>query len=218
MAGAALVAILAGGRGTRLGGAKPTAPLGELPLIAYPLAAAREAGLDPVVVAKPQTPLPPLECPVIYERATGHHPLHGLLAALAEAGARSPNCACAALACDMPFVSARLLSWLARARDASGDMRAGGQPAGALVTRARGHLQPLLARYFPGHRPALRAALHSGQSLTAAAASLRPRIAGERELWRFGDPARLCLSVDSAVDLQRARRLLSRPPAPTPSS
>ncbi|HEV2981203.1 MAG TPA: NTP transferase domain-containing protein [Solirubrobacteraceae bacterium] len=205
MTGTVLVAVLAGGRGSRLGGAKPTVPLGELPLIAHPLAAAREAALDAVVVAKPQTPLPPLECDVIYERAAGYHPLHGLLAALAEAAARSPDCACVALACDMPFVSASLLSWLARAgRVGTGE---GGQ-RNALVTRANGHLQPLLARYFPDHRAALDEALRRGQSLTAAAESLRPQIAGERQLRRFGDPARLCFSVDSDDDLQRAGRLL----------
>src|SRR5690348_6478436 len=155
MAGPALVAILAGGRGSRLGGAKPTVQLGRLPLIAYPLAAARAARLDTVVVAKPQTPLPSLQCDVIYERAHAHHPLQGLLAALAEAGARSPGCACVALACDMPFVSAPLLAWLAQAGAASADAPACGPGGGALVTFAHGHLQPLLARYFPSHRAAL---------------------------------------------------------------
>jgi hypothetical protein len=76
------------------------------------------------------------------------------------------------------------------------------------VTRAQGHLQPLLARYFPRHRAALHAALRSGSSLTAAAESLQPQIAGERELARFGDPRRLCFSVDSEEDLRLARQLL----------
>jgi molybdenum cofactor guanylyltransferase len=209
MAGPALVAILAGGRGSRLGGAKPTVAFGDTPLIAHPIAAAGAAGLDVVVVAKPQTPLPPLQCDVIYERASEHHPLHGLLAALAEAHARSPDCACVAVGCDMPFVSAPLLAWLAQAgRD--------GAPArgheDALLTYAEGRLQPLLARYFPRHRAALEAALHKSQSLTAAAESLRPRIARERQLRRFGDPVRLCFSVDSDDDLQLARRLLQQTP------
>jgi molybdenum cofactor guanylyltransferase len=205
MAGTALVAILAGGRGSRLGGAKPAARLGEMPLIAHPLVAACEAGLDAVVVAKPQTPLPPLHCDVIYERAVEHHPLHGLLAALDEASTRSPDCACVTVGCDMPFVGAPLLRWLAA------DGRPGApEPAhrDALVSCAQGHLQPLLARYFPVHRTALGAALRGRQSLTAAAESLRPRIVHERELRRFGDPARLCFSVDSDDDLRHARKML----------
>jgi molybdopterin-guanine dinucleotide biosynthesis protein A len=208
MASTALVAILAGGRGSRLGGAKPMVRLGHLPLIGHALAAAREAGLDAIVVAKPQTPLPPLECEVIYERAHGHHPLHGLLAALAEAGVRSPDCACVALACDMPFVSAPLLAWLAQAgRDRSGEHARGRD---ALLTCVHGHPQPLLARYFPHHRPALDEALRDERSLTSAAEGLGPRMASERELRRFGEPGRLCLSVDSDADLQLARRLLRR--------
>jgi molybdenum cofactor guanylyltransferase len=208
MAERALVAILAGGRGRRLGGAKPTARLGRLPLIAHALAAARAAGLDAVVVAKPHTPLPALDCDVVYERAHGYHPLHGLLVALAQASARSEDCACVALACDMPFVGAPLLAWLARAGVGSGEAPQRVRCDQALVTCAQGHLQPLLARYFPRHRPALREALRSGSSLTAAAESLQPLIAGERELTRFGDPGRLCFSVDSEDDLRLARRLL----------
>ena len=49
----ALGVVLAGGRGSRLGGAKPTAELAGRPLISYPLAALAEAGLDAAVVAKP---------------------------------------------------------------------------------------------------------------------------------------------------------------------
>jgi molybdenum cofactor guanylyltransferase len=205
MADAALVAILAGGRGRRLGGAKPTAALGPLPLVAHPLAAASEAGLDVVVVAKPHTPLPALECDVIYERSPAHHPLHGLIAALTVAGARSPDCACIALACDMPFVTAPLLSWLAEAGPGGASARGG---LDALVTSADGRLQPLLARYLPGHRNKLEEALQAGRSLTAAAESLCPQIADERELRRFGDPRRLSFSVDSEADLELARRLL----------
>jgi molybdopterin-guanine dinucleotide biosynthesis protein A len=206
MASTALVAILAGGRGSRLGGAKPMVRLGHLPLIGHVLAAARDAGLDAIVVAKPQTPLPPLECEVLHERAREHHPLHGLLAALDEAGGRSPDCPCVALPCDMPFVSAPLLAWLAQAR--RDGACACGRGRDALLTTAHGHLQPLLARYFPHHRSALDEALRAERSLTAAAESLRPQIADEHDLRRFGDPERLCFSVDSDEDLQRARRLL----------
>jgi molybdopterin-guanine dinucleotide biosynthesis protein A len=49
--------VLAGGRGSRLGGAKPTAELAGRPLVSYPLAALAAAGLDAVVVAKPGTDL-----------------------------------------------------------------------------------------------------------------------------------------------------------------
>jgi molybdopterin-guanine dinucleotide biosynthesis protein A len=55
----ALVAVLAGGRGRRMGAPKPLARLGGAPLVERPLAAAAEAGLPAVVVAKAGTRLPP---------------------------------------------------------------------------------------------------------------------------------------------------------------
>jgi len=62
-----IVAVLAGGRGLRIGGAKPTRPLAGRPLISYPLSSARAAGLEAVVVAKPDTALPQLQERVIGE-------------------------------------------------------------------------------------------------------------------------------------------------------
>jgi molybdopterin-guanine dinucleotide biosynthesis protein A len=66
----ALVAVLAGGRGRRMGGAEAVAEFRGEPLIAWPLRAA--AGRDAVVIAKAGTALPPLDVPVWVERlATG---------------------------------------------------------------------------------------------------------------------------------------------------
>ena len=55
-----IVAVLAGGRGRRMGASKATVALAGEPLISRPLAAARAAGLEAVVVAKPDTALPEL--------------------------------------------------------------------------------------------------------------------------------------------------------------
>ncbi len=54
----AVVAVLAGGRGRRLGEPKALADVGGAPLIARPLAAAAAAGLEAVVVARRATALP----------------------------------------------------------------------------------------------------------------------------------------------------------------
>ena len=58
-----LGAILAGGRGTRLGRPKATALLGGRPLLEYPLIALEAAGLETVVIAKRDTVLPPVAAP-----------------------------------------------------------------------------------------------------------------------------------------------------------
>src|SRR5579872_4109350 len=161
-----------------MGGAKATVPLAGRPLICHPLAAAREAGLEAVVAAKPATVLPQLEQRVVHEPERPLHPLCGLLAALDFAAERSPAPAVVLVACDMPFLTAPLLAWLAGLR-------------GAAMAQLHGHPQPLLARVHPLHRPLLRDALAAQRALAAALAALEPRILDERELGRFGDPERL---------------------------
>ena len=150
-----LVAVLAGGRGRRMGTPKPLAQLDGAPLIARPLAAAAAAGLDAVVVAKPDTPLPALAVPVWHEPAEPVHPLLGVVTALARAA--QPV---VAVACDMPFVPPELLARLASGPEAA-------------VT-VGGRLEPFPARYEPAALPVLRAALADGASVRATLAALAP--------------------------------------------
>jgi molybdopterin-guanine dinucleotide biosynthesis protein A len=149
-----LVAVLAGGRGSRLGGAKPGVPLAGRPLIAWPLAAAAAAGLEAVVVAKQASPLPALDVPVWLEADTPTHPLLGVVTALERAGGRDVL----VLGCDMPFVTADALRVLAAAE------------APAAVPG-----EPLFARYGRGQLPAMRDALAREAPLRATLAALAPR-------------------------------------------
>lgn len=100
-------AILAGGRGSRIGGAKALVELGGRPLVSYPLAAARAAGLDAVVVAKRDTRLPLLDVPVLLEPDAPTHPLLGVITALERFDA------VLAIPCDMPFLDPAELAALA---------------------------------------------------------------------------------------------------------
>jgi molybdenum cofactor guanylyltransferase len=184
-------AILAGGRARRLGGEKATAELAGRPLIAYPIETARAAGLDPVVVAKRGTPLPELDCELIREPDLPAHPLLGILTALDACDGPV-----IALGCDMPFVTAPLLSWLA-----------GREPAA--VASVDGRREPLLAIYGPGNAAALGAALDQEAPLREAVDRLDPEILGEARLVPFGDPRRLAMSVNTEADLAEAARVLS---------
>jgi molybdopterin-guanine dinucleotide biosynthesis protein A len=151
-----IVAVLAGGRARRMGGAKVTAALAGRPLLAWPLAAAAAAGLAAAVVAKPSTRLPPgLGVPVWLEPETPVHPLAGIVCALE----REPEIL--VLGADMPFVTPAILRALA-ALDAPAAART---PAG---------WEPLLARYDARAVPALRSALAREASLRATVAALEP--------------------------------------------
>jgi molybdenum cofactor guanylyltransferase len=194
----ALVAVLAGGRGRRIGGAKPTRMLAGRPLIDYPLAAARVAGLQAVVVAKRDSELPAgLAATTILEPDEPRHPLCGALAALEHAARLGPATAVVLVGCDTPFLAPSLLGWLA------------GAHRGAVLLELEGRAQPLPARCLPEHAALLHEALARQAPLGEALRSLGPELAGERELARFGDPRRLFLSVDRPEDLAGAERLLT---------
>jgi molybdopterin-guanine dinucleotide biosynthesis protein A len=195
-----LLAVLAGGRGERLGGAKAAAVLGGRPLIEWVLDAARASGLATVVIAKASTQLPRVDCEVVLEPEAPQHPLSGLISALRHAEEVNAR-GVVAVACDMPFLTGPLLAWLAEPRPPRGQR--------ALVARVGGRMQPLLARYLPEQRPELDEALPAELSLTEAVRRLDPALVDERELARFGDPARLCFSVNDRADLRAAEELLA---------
>jgi molybdopterin-guanine dinucleotide biosynthesis protein A len=183
---------LAGGAGRRLGGSKAMAKLNGRPLISHTLGALAAAGLETVVVAKPDSGLPPLDCPIAREPPLPRHPLCGIVAALRHAGGRPV----VALACDMPFASPLLLAALA----------ASAEPL--VVPAPGGRLQPLQARYGTELLPALEAALEREEPLRRSVAALGPRLLGDAELSRFGDPELPFFNVNDADDLRIAEQEL----------
>jgi molybdopterin-guanine dinucleotide biosynthesis protein A len=180
-----IAAVLAGGRSRRMGTVKALAPLGGAPLIARPLAAARAAGLEPVVVAKPGSPLPgALDVPVWEEPAEPVHPLCGVVCALERAGA-----SLLVLACDQPWVPAELLRTLA-ATDAD-----------VALCAVEGRPQPLPARCAPALLPQLRAALAREAPLREALTGLAPVMVAAEARWLAG--------VNTPEELAAAERALA---------
>lgn len=191
-------AVLAGGLGSRLGGAKAKVMLGGRALISYPVAAIEAAGLEAVVVAKSGTELPALGVVRLDEPDQPRHPLCGIVAALAHAE-RQGKTAVVVIACDMPLVTPELVGGLARAEEP------------LVVPLAGGHPQPLAARYGTTLLPVLRKALRDGPGpLTGIVNSLNPRLLQPDELARFGDAERMFLNINTAAELKSAERLLAR--------
>jgi molybdopterin-guanine dinucleotide biosynthesis protein A len=145
-----------------------------------------------VVVAKAETPLPPLDVPVWIEPPRPHHPLCGVLEALRRA--EGPALVCAG---DMPFVEPRLLAWLA------------GLGVPLAVPRLGGRLHPLLGLYDPRLLPALEKDLGAELPLRESVERLRAREVTESELARFGEPERLLFNVNTPQDLREAEQVLS---------
>jgi molybdopterin-guanine dinucleotide biosynthesis protein A len=175
-----IVAVLAGGRGSRMGGAKAMIALAGTPLIDRPLAAARAAGLDAVVVAKRDTELPE-GMRVWLEPDAPFHPLCGLVAALDHGGP------VLAVACDQPWVTGELLTALAA--------------AGPAVAHVNGRDEPFPGHYDPSQLPVLRTALAEEASLRETLARLAPK---RLDLTPFGDPERLVASINTPEELMEA--------------
>ena len=194
--------VLAGGAGRRIGGGKAAIELRGVPLVRYPVRALQTVLAEVVVVAKQASELPPLPgVPVWIEPPEPRHPLAGIVHALEVAGAAAAGGGRAGrsiLVCagDLPFASPDLVERLARA-DARG--------AAAVVPRAGGRLQPLLARYEPAALRPLASALRRDPpaSLTDAVAALEPYVLA-------CDDARPFFNVNAPEDLLTAAGLLDR--------
>ncbi len=179
----ALGAVLAGGAATRLGGAKATVALAGRPLIAYPLDALSAAGIEAVVVAKRDSPIPVLEVPIIGEPDEPHHPLAGVVAALHHADGR-PVLVCP---CDTPFITQATVEALATSGRTT-------------FARTANRLHPLLALYLPDTVAPVERALASQVSATQAAESLGPDY--------LDLPERETFNVNTPADLTRAEAML----------
>ena len=181
--------VLAGGVGSRMGGAKATVELAGRPLISYPLEALAAALDDVAVLVKADTELPSLPGATVWvEPQVHHHPVVGILQALALAGGR-PVLVCAL---DLPFVSPELVRRLA-AEDPAG--------APAVVASRGGAMQPLLGCYQPTALRLLGPAVD--RPLRELVAAIKPR------LFEVEDPDAL-FNVNAPDDLLRAAATLDR--------
>ena len=187
---------------------RPTVELAGRPLISYPIAAARAAGLEPLVVAKAASALPELDCPVVTEPDEPAHPLTGIIAALEHA---------------------RRADRRDRLRPPAGASRlliAALAAAGAAGVPADPRPQPLVARYAPALLPRLRAALVMGEPLVKLVAEIGGEAIAGDELRDYGDPEAIFANVNDPTELRRIERLLRpvvalprfSPPAPQATS
>jgi molybdopterin-guanine dinucleotide biosynthesis protein A len=128
-------------------------------------------------------------------------PHAGVLPALAAGLAAAEGEVCLAVACDMPFVSRRLFEHMLEVQQR--------QDVDVVIARTTGFLEPMHAIYrrVPTLH-AIRAALERGeQRMTSYLSAVRVREIDEDE-WRAFDPqATAFFNVNSAEDLDQARRI-----------
>lgn len=191
--------LVAGGSARRLGGV-PKALLrvdGE-PIASRALRLFRATFADVLVIANDPLPWAGLGVRVLPDAIAGKGAPGGLHAALLHA----PTEWVFAAGCDMPFLSAAPIAWLAARR--AGET--------AVVPRWRGRLEPLHAFWSRGCLPAVERLLREGDpSFREIAAAVGARIV-EEEAWREVDPdGRALANVNTA---EEAARLGIAPPVP----
>ena len=186
-------AILAGGLGTRLGGAsKAFLEVGGRTILARQLAVLRPLFFEILVVAADPEPYAGLGVRTVVDLFAGKGAPGGVHAALAAASTGWVFC----LACDMPFVRPEAIELLA-------GRRAGAQ---AVVPLRGGFLEPLFAFWSKSLEGPLSAALGAGNpSLALVLEAAGAARVTEAELAAIDPGCRSLENVNTLEDLARAR-------------
>jgi molybdopterin-guanine dinucleotide biosynthesis protein A len=172
-------ALVAGGRSTRLGGIpKGLLRVGGEPIVSRSLRLFGELFAGSMIVANDPETYARFGAPVVPDAIAGKGAPGGVHAALTA----SPTPWVFTAACDMPFLAAEPIAWLARRR--------GGAVAVAVVWNGRP--EPLHAFWSRDCLPELEQALRAGDpSLRSLAAAVGATFVSEEEwrAWRAVDPA-----------------------------
>ena len=185
-------AILAGGRARRLGGIDKSAlPIHGTSILERQLAVLRCVTPHILIVASDEDRYRDAGVPIVCDRIRGAGSLGGLYTALVEA----PTDQLVVMACDMPFLTAPILTRLA----------ALGDGVDAAIPRDAHGLHPLCAAWSRRAAPHLRARIDEGRlRILDALAGLDVREMDPGELARFDPDGRLLLNVNTPDDYTRA--------------
>ncbi|MDR1989931.1 MAG: molybdenum cofactor guanylyltransferase [Acidobacteriaceae bacterium] len=190
------VAILAGGHGQRLGGTdKAALRIGAATILERQLAAARPLSTDILLIGS-RTATAPEGVRLLADRTPGAGPLGGLDTALSEA--RHP--VVLLLACDMPYVTTRLLAYLA----------SNAEGVDAVVPKTERGYHPLCAAYTRDAAATVNSALVRGErKMHDVLPRLRVRVVERDALERLGDADRLLTNLNTAADLNELDAVLA---------
>lgn len=190
------VAILAGGKSSRMGTDKSFVRVLGRPLIEDVLAQVAGIGAETIIITNRVDDYRYLSLPLFADVVPDKGALGGIYTAIYSSS--QPHTLCAA--CDMPFVVRPLLDYLiSLIPDANAD---------AVVPRLNGEAEPFRAIYSRVCLGPIRAALDAGKMrVISFFPAVRVRFVDEPEIDRF-DPQHLSFfNVNTPEDLEQARRL-----------
>ena len=189
--------MLAGGRGRRIGGDKPSLEIGGQTLVRCAVDALRSVELEIALVLRPyqSVPLTAHTIGVVRDEVEDAGPMGGLHALLRWLSVEWAL----VVPCDQPFLAPQLLRGLL-AQPRSDVNAVVGQPADLV--------EPLPGLYHRTSLPAVEEALARGErSLRELLSSLRVRAAPAKALRRWDPQLLSYVDVNTPADLARARTL-----------
>jgi molybdenum cofactor guanylyltransferase len=198
-------AILAGGRARRLGGIDKSAlVVGARSILDRQLSLMHGLTSHLLIVTNDRSRVQVVDVPVVVDRIGGAGALGGLYTALVEA----PTEQVLIIGCDMPFLTAPFLRYLAeRGRDAD-----------VVVPRNSYGRHPLCASYVRRTAPYFQARIQAGDlRIGAALEDLTVQELGPDDLSPFDPDGRLLLNVNTPHDYARARSMAHMGDDPDPT-
>ncbi len=193
--------ILAGGDSRRMGQDKAALVLDGKTLLAHVTDTMQK--LFPKVIISVRQLRTNVDVPQVRDEMEASGPLAGLIAGLAQADTPWVF----AVACDMPFVTVKVVEKLAELRGQPLLLQGGGNQVQAVVPIVDGHPQPLAAFYAVSAREAMRASLAAGdRSLRGMLNKLDVRYVSEAELRECDPQLRSFFDLDTPQDYQAAKK------------
>ena len=192
-------AILAGGRATRFDGRDKSAlVVGGRTILERQIEVLSKVAGDLMIVGGPARPDLPAGLRQVPDSVPGCGPLGGLHAALLAAR----GAATVVLACDMPYVTARLINFLLTVNGVPvADGSSHTQEADIVVPKTERGYHPLCAVYTSAClEPAARRLADGRLKLTGLFEDVRVRVVTGESLTIFGDPDRLLANVNTSIE------------------
>ena len=192
--------VLAGGGSTRFGQDKALVELGATPMLARMIKLLESVTKKVKVVGSPEK-YASFGTEVIPDLWPGEGPLGGIVTALLTSEKSNPSSEWnLILSCDMPFLTADWLAYLAE--------RATKSSAQAVYPQSGHGPEPLCACYRTDAGPALQAVFEHGvRKVTEALKQVRTEVLDEVHWKRFDSAGRLFWNMNTRADYEEARRM-----------
>jgi molybdopterin-guanine dinucleotide biosynthesis protein A len=194
--------VLAGGASSRFGTDKALAEFQGQTMLAR-TAKMLSTAARTVKIVSPTPKVNDVDCETIPDRWPREGPLGGIVTALLDAQVKSGmNAWCLIISCDMPFLTAEWLGFLARRALQSG--------AEAVVPKSAQGWEPLCACWRVSAAEIILPNFEAGtRKVTEALNTLRVEVLDEKDWKRFDTGGRLFCNMNTVADYEEARRVIA---------